>query len=109
VKFAGQVGDYTNTLTQQVASGSPLSDTDLSQINQLLASCVLLSGQLQAAQQDMIYQSMKYSTTGSVFYEDAQAQARPLEQLSDKDKGIDYPTLIYDGAFSDARHGGQPV
>jgi germination protein YpeB len=108
VKFAGQVGDYTNTLTQQVASGSPLSDTDLNQINQLLASCVLLSGQLQAAQQDMIYQSMKYSTTGSVFYEDAQAQARPLEQLSDKDKGIDYPTLIYDGAFSDARHGGQP-
>jgi germination protein YpeB len=108
VKFASQVGDYTNTLVLKVANGTPLNDTDIQQISQLLANCVLLSGQLQAAQQDMIYQSMKYSTTGSVFYEDAQAQARPLEQLSDTDKGIDYPTLIYDGAFSDARHAGQP-
>jgi hypothetical protein len=28
--------------------------------------------------------------------------------MSDKDSGIDYPSLIYDGAFSDARHLGAP-
>jgi hypothetical protein len=51
VKFAGQVGDYTDTLVMQVANGAPLSDTDQEQLSNLLTSCVLLAGQLQAAQQ----------------------------------------------------------
>ncbi len=109
VKFAGQVGDYTDTLVLKVANGTPLDDADMDQLSQLLASCVLLAGQLQAAQQQMIADSLKYSTESSVFYSDAQVQARPLEQLGDKDNGIDYPTLIYDGAFSDARHSGSPL
>ncbi len=108
VKFAGQVGDYTDTLVIQVANGTPLSDTDQEQLGNLLTSCVLLAGQLQAAQQEMIAQSLQYTSDSSVFYADAQAQARPLEQMSDKDSGIDYPSLIYDGAFSDARHLGAP-
>ena len=108
VKFASQVGDYTNSLVLKVAKGSPLNDTDIQQINQLLTNCVLLSGQLQAAQQQMIAQSMRYTADNSVFYQDMSAQTRPLEQVADKDKGIDYPTLIYDGAFSDARHMGAP-
>jgi germination protein YpeB len=108
VKFASQVGDYTNTLVLKVANGTPLNDTDIQQISQLLANCVLLSGQLQAAQQQMIAQSMRYTAENPVFYEDMSAQARPMEQVGDKDKGIDYPTMIYDGAFSDARHMGAP-
>ena len=108
VKFAGQVGDYTDTLVLKVANGTPLNDTDMQQLSQLLANCVLLSGQLQAAQQQMISQSMRYSADAPLFYQDMQAQARPMEQVGDKDNGIDYPTLIYDGAFSDARHMGSP-
>ncbi len=108
VKFAGQVGDYTDTLVLKVANGTPLNDTDLNQLSQLLTNCVLLSGQLQAAQQQMITQSMRYSAVNPLFYQDMQAQARPMEQVGDKDNGIDYPTLIYDGAFSDARHMGAP-
>ncbi len=108
VKFAGQVGDYTDTLVLKVANGTPLSDTDLNQLSQLLTNCVLLAGQLQAAQQQMISQSMRYSAEMPMFYQDMQAKARPMEQVGDKDNGIDYPTLIYDGAFSDARHMGAP-
>jgi len=108
VKFAGQVGDYTDTLVLKVANGTPLNDTDLDQLNKLLTNCVLLAGQLQAAQQQMIADSLKYTTDASVFYNNMQVQARPLEQVGDKDKGIDYPTLIYDGAFSDSRHMGAP-
>ena len=108
VKFAGQVGDYTDTLVLKVASGTPLNETDLNQLNALLTNCVLLAGQLQAAQQQMIADSLKYSTEQSVFYNDMQVQARPMEQVGDKDNGIDYPTLIYDGAFSDSRHMGAP-
>lgn len=108
VKFASQVGDYTNALVLKMANGTPLTDTDIQQINQLLTNCVLLSGQLQAAQQQMIAQSMRYTVDNSVFYQDMSAQTRPMEQVGDKDKGIDYPSLIYDGAFSDARHMGAP-
>ncbi len=108
VKFAGQVGDYTDTLVLKVANGTPLNDTDLDQLNKLLTNCVLLAGQLQAAQQQMIADSLKYTTDASVFYNDMQVQARPMEQVGDKDNGIDYPTLIYDGAFSDSRHMGAP-
>lgn len=108
LKFAGQVGDYTDSLTLQLAKGTPLSDTDISQINSLLTNCVLLSGQLQAAQQEMIARSLSYTADSSPFYQDAKADARPMEQLGDKDSGIDYPSLIYDGAFSDARHLGSP-
>ncbi len=108
VKFAGQVGDYSDSLVLKVAGGAPLNDTDIQQLSQLLTNCVLLSGQLQASQQQMIAQSMQYSSEDPLFYQDTQAQARPMEQVGDKDNGIDYPTLIYDGAFSDARHMGAP-
>ena len=43
-----------------------------------------------------------------MFYEDASADARPLEQVADPDHGMAYPSMIYDGAFSDARRTGTP-
>lgn len=108
IKFAGQVGDYSDSLVLKVANGTPLSDTDIQQLTQLLTNCVLLAGQLQASQQQMIAQSMGYVSDNALFYQDMEAEARPMEQVGDKDNGIDYPTLIYDGAFSDARHMGVP-
>ena len=108
VKFAAQVSDYADALVMQVAQGTPLNETDIKQMSQMITNCILLSGQLQAAQQQMITQSMQYTAENSTFYQEMAADARPLEQVGDKDNGIDYPTLIYDGAFSDARHMGTP-
>ena len=38
----------------------------------------------------------------------SQAQSHPLEQVGDADNGMDYPAMVYDGAFSDARRTGVP-
>lgn len=108
VKFANQVADYSDALILQVAQGKPLSEEDTKQWAQMLTNCVLLNGQLQAAQQEMISKSLGLLAEDSLFYQEMQAKTRPMEQVGDKDNGIDYPTLIYDGAFSDARHLGPP-
>ena len=75
----------------------------VAKLSELQRQCTLLSGQLATA-----------DTAGltllsqNVFYEPAQADERPLESVADADHGMDYPSMIYDGAFSDARHGGTP-
>ena len=51
---------------------------------------------------------MKLAAEGNVFYAPAQADSRPLEMVGDKDHGMDYPSMVYDGAFSDATHFGAP-
>ena len=53
-------------------------------------------------------ESLRLTAQPGVFYAEAQAGQRPLEQVADPDNGMDYPSMIYDGAFSDARHYGTP-
>ena len=53
-------------------------------------------------------ESLRLTAQPGVFYAEAQAAQRPLEQVADPDNGMDYPSMIYDGAFSDARHYGTP-
>ncbi len=88
VKFCNQVSEYTLMLCLKAARGEPLSEEELSILRRIEAQCTLLSGQL--ATHEPIAMPMD-----SVFLDDA-------------DHGMDYPAMVYDGAFSDARHRGAP-
>lgn len=108
IKFCNQLSEYALRQALLVASGQLLSDEALAQLSALRDRCELLSGQLAVAQQSMLANSLKLAADGSVFYAPAQLTSRPLEAVGDKDNGMDYPTMIYDGAFSDATHFGTP-
>lgn len=104
IKFCNQLSEYTLGLALLAASGDAAAEEDLKQLGELRNHCTLLLGRLAVSQQEMA----QLSARGSVFYEDASADARPLEQVADPDHGMAYPSMIYDGAFSDARRTGTP-
>ncbi|MBE5800995.1 MAG: hypothetical protein E7319_01770 [Clostridiales bacterium] len=108
IKFCNQLADYAMQEALLVASGSRLSDEAIEQLSQLRDQCTLLLGQLAVAQENMLSGSLRMAEADDVYYEPAQLGLRPLEAVADQDHGMDYPTMIYDGAFSDASHYGEP-
>lgn len=104
IKFCNQLSEYTLGLALLAASGDEMAAEDLNRLVQLRNHCTLLLGQLAVAQADMA----QLAANGDVFYADAAADARPLEQVADPEHGMEYPSMIYDGAFSDARRTGTP-
>ena len=104
IKFCNQLSEYTLGLALLAASGDEMAAEDLQKLHELQSHCTLLTGQLAVAQQ----QAADLSAPGSVFYQEADASLRPLEQVADPDHGMAYPGMIYDGAFSDARRTGEP-
>ena len=79
MKFAGQMGQYSLALAAQVSDGGMLTGDDERQIEDMMQACHALGQQL-AGQ------------GGEVSWPDTQT-----------DSGIDYPSLIYDGPFSDGK------
>ena len=108
IKFCNQLSDYALQQALLVASGQPLSEETLNRLFTLRDQCALLSGQLAVAQESMLQNSLRLVQAESVFYAPAQLSDRPLEAVADKDHGMDYPSMVYDGAFSDATHFGTP-
>lgn len=96
MKFAGQIGDYVMTLAQQVSGGGMLTDDDEVQIEGILTACRSLNAQLVAMGDALYMQPMP----DVQFYDEA---ALPWENEDAEDSSIPYPSLIYDGPFSDAR------
>ena len=108
MKFCNQLSEYTLGLALSMAGGAELTDTDLEQLASMKTQCSLLLGQFVTARNTMLEESLRLATLQNVFYHDAELTARPLEQVAEKDRGMDYPAMIYDGAFSDARYNGTP-
>ena len=100
IRFCARTGDYAQTLLRQES----LSPQDEAQVESLAAQAALVWGQLELSREQMANRS--FWVEDSAFYLNAQGDARPVEQLYDPE--MEYPTLIYDGAFSDARHLGEP-
>lgn len=95
MKFAGQMGDYVMTLAAQVSDGGMLSSTDEAQLEGLLEACQGLNAHLS----DM--RAMEVQNDGMQRPVDPWPNAQQLEET-----GIDYPSLIYDGPFSDGHADG---
>jgi len=106
VKFCNQVSEYTLGLALSAAAGVSTPQADAEQLDMLKNQCTLLAGRFATAQGSG--QELHWAAQDGIFYEPAQLDARPLEQVADADNGMDYPSMIYDGAFSDARHRGTP-
>ncbi|MDD3334961.1 MAG: germination protein YpeB [Eubacteriales bacterium] len=108
IKFCNQLSEYSMNLALEVAAGGNLAEQDVTTLGEMENQCALLLGQFVTARDAMLAEGLKMAVSGNVFYQEAQLSARPLEQVADGDNGMDYPSMIYDGAFSDARHYGEP-
>lgn len=103
IKFCNQLSEYTLELALRAASGED-AQAELARLEELRNHCTLLLGRLTVANQN----AEQLLSASNVFYANASADERPLEQVADPDHGMAYPSMIYDGAFSDARRNGAP-
>ena len=95
IKFAGQMGDYTLSLAAQVSGGGMLTGEDEERLSSLLDACRTLNAYLGENGEAL------YAMTG-------ENVERLLPPSSGESAAIAYPTLIYDGPFSDGRSSGVP-
>ena len=95
IRFAGQMGQYAMTLATQVSAGGMLSGEDERQLAALLAACRALNSYLSENQ-------------ASIYAMPAGSAAAFLPEGGTDQPAIDYPSLIYDGPFSDGRTSGAP-
>ena len=100
MKFAGQMEDYALALAVQVSGGGMLTSDDEVQIAQLLTACRALNEHLTGAGEKLYAEDMGEADV----YADAAAGWQD-ETLSGSE--ISYPSLIYDGPFSDGRQEGE--
>lgn len=88
MKFVNQAGDYAETLSARLSAGGTLDDADRAQLEVLSESAYQFASRLDEA-----------LTTGVFTVGDANEAPELLANAPD----ASYPTLLYDGPFSDAR------
>lgn len=108
ISFVARLSDYTASLLPELVREGALDSRELDALSGERAAAVRLTAQLSLASQTMAEDALRFVGGGSAFAANLDAQARPLEILADQDNGMEYPTLIYDGPFSDARRTGAP-
>lgn len=103
--FANRLSDYAASL---VPVSGALDSAALQSLEEHLEACLRLCGQMSLSRQAMDERQLSLTPDKAVFTAQAAVQQRPLEILGDKDGGMNYPTLIYDGPFSDGHASGEP-
>lgn len=96
--FLVRVGDYAHVLTQRILAGGVLMQEDYEQLDALYEASVKIGGELsnRIASDDFPLQSLDADNYYSA------ADAGGGEEQEDRDSISDYPTLIYDGPFSES-------
>ena len=102
VKLCNQLSDYAGSLLTRADDSLRPEDADL--LTQLSHACDALLAVLRRALRQMEAGQLRFAAE-DVYMADADAVNRPLESAAE---GIDYPTLIYDGPFSDVISEGAP-
>lgn len=97
MRFVNQLGDYCDSLAKKMAAGKALTDEEYEKLNKLYDTCQALSEELSAMADKVGTEIMM------VYTKQGDRQGNPLaDSFSGLQKGdIEYPTMIYDGPFSD--------
>ncbi len=110
-KFLTQVGDFSYSLNNQNLQGKPLSDKQYKTLEQLHDYAVKLGSSLSNLQGELSAGRLKWgevSKKGASVFKKASATL-PSKEFENIDKTFQaYPTLIYDGPFSDHMTSAQP-
>lgn len=98
-KFLSQVGDYAMNLSKKVAAGGVLTDEETKNAEALRQYATKLSSHIDGVQQQIINNDIRVSALRTGVPEQSNGLADGFQDLEQSMTG--YPTLIYDGPFSD--------
>lgn len=102
-KFLSQVGDYSVSLAKNVSSGNKLTDEEKKNIEALYGYSETLSSELWDLNEKLQNGYISFSkTVGQIQNQSEQQTPTVGEGFKSFEEGFQsYPTLIYDGPFSD--------
>ena len=103
MKFAGQMGQYAMGLASRMSDGRMLSSGDEKQLGSMLDACRALNDHLLDVGRQLYTEPME--ADGGM---DGDAPASWAEEAIAGDSAIEYPSLIFDGPFSDGHRQGPP-
>ena len=100
IKFINQTGDFARTLGDRLAAGSAVGDDDRELIILLHQNCKQLKDALNGMTEDILMGENPFEDAGS-------APVTAAETESQTEPSVNYPSLLYDGPFSDGRETGR--
>lgn len=93
LKFVNQLSDYSRVLAEGVSSGRPLSQDDQLNLLNLSQRCQKMGEALREIEPQLI--------SGALSFQELNVE--PITPSQTDEPSVDYPTLIYDGPFSDGQ------
>ncbi|HYE81439.1 MAG TPA: germination protein YpeB [Clostridia bacterium] len=110
-KYLNQVSDYSYSLSRANAKNENISDKDFEQVSKLRGYAAELLGLLHEMESDIAEGKIQFGEIrkkGRLALRKASKDAVEVSFGNMEDKFSDYPTLIYDGPFSDNVIEGKP-
>ena len=102
LKFLSQVGAFVSTLDRKLSLGEPITSEEQNQLKQLIDISQKLLSELDTITQGVEDGSVSFKQAGSTLQKSADQSVQIDSAFGDAEQTItDYPTLIYDGPFSD--------
>ena len=99
VRFVNQMSGYTQTLQKKVSEGGELTETDLDTLTQMHDALTEMKQFLNQMSEKMIY---GYSILQASSQTSGDYDEFSIDFAQIKADDTDYPTMIYDGPFSDS-------
>ncbi|HZJ82321.1 MAG TPA: germination protein YpeB [Clostridia bacterium] len=103
-KFLSQLGDYCHYLTLKAGQGKPITLEEMDNLKQLYGSSINLSNELRILESGVNEGTVSWEeirNKGNKQLKEASQDLVTQQFTKIEDTSIEYPTLIYDGPFSD--------
>lgn len=101
-KFLSQVGEYTLSLKEKMANGEKITKKETENLNKLLEYSEKLSNNINYLIEQEENGLLDFEEVKSTLQSDGEERFYLGKELNDANQSLnDYPTLIYDGPFSD--------
>lgn len=102
LKFLSQVGAFVSTLDRKLSLGESITSEERNQLKQLIDVSQKLLSELDTITQGVEDGSVSFKQAGSTLQKSADQSVQIGSAFGDAEQTLtDYPTLIYDGPFSD--------
>ena len=102
LKFLSQVGAFVSTLDRKLSLGEPITSEERNQLKQLIDVSQKLLSELDTITQGVEDGSVSFKQAGSTLQKSTDQSMQIGSAFGDAEQTLtDYPTLIYDGPFSD--------
>lgn len=99
VRLVNQISGYTSTLAEKLAQGKSLSENDIATLEEVHQTVIQLKWQLNQFEKRM---EKGYSILDESMDVDSGTNEFTKTLSSTQNNDIEYPTMIYDGPFSDS-------